>query len=77
MTDWYASKKNQARHDLAIKAGNDLIMPGEASAKKEIVEAVKNGTLSEEELYSACYNVVKQVMGSALQKEYVEDKKNG
>ena len=39
MTDLYDSKKNQARHDLAIKAGNDLIMPGEASAKKEIIEA--------------------------------------
>ena len=77
MTDWYASKKNQARHDLAIKAGNDLIMPGEASAKKEIIEAVNKGILTEEELYNACYNVVKQIMGSALQKEYVKEKKNG
>ena len=33
--------------------------------------------LTEEELYNACYNVVKQVMGSALQKQYVKEKKNG
>ena len=74
MTDWYASKKGQARHDLAIKAGNDLIMPGEGSAKKEIIKAVNDGVLSKEELYSACYNVVKQVMESALQKEYIKEK---
>ena len=77
MTDWYASKKNQARHDLAIKAGNDLIMPGEASAKRQIVKAVKKGILSKEELYCACYNVVKLIMGSALQKEYMEEENDG
>lgn len=76
MTDWFASKKGQARHDLAIKAGNDLIMPGEASAKKQIIKAVKKGILTKEELFMACYNVVSQIMESALQKEYMKENYN-
>jgi beta-glucosidase len=77
MTDWYATKKNQGSHWLAIKVGNDLIMPGEYGVKKDIVDAVKNELLSEEELYTACYNVVKSIFDSAIYKEYMEGKKNG
>ena len=74
MTDWYASKKGQARHDLAIKAGNDLIMPGEASAKKEIIRAVKKNIITKEALFNACYNVVRLIFESAVHKEYVKEK---
>ena len=56
---------------------NDLNLAPKIWAAPEIIKAIKNGTLSEEELYNACYNVVKQVMGSALQKQYVKEKKNG
>ena len=77
MTDWYSTKKNQGSHWLAIKSGNDLIMPGEGSAKKDIINAVKKNLLSKEELYLACYNVVKSIFNSALYKEYMEEKKNG
>ena len=72
MTDWYASKKGQASHALAIKAGNDLIMPGEANAKREILKAVKKGILTEEEITMACYNIVKQIFESQTYKEYVK-----
>jgi beta-glucosidase len=76
MTDWYASKKGQASHVLAIKAGNDLIMPGENKAKKEIIKAVKKGILTKEELYMACYNVVSSIFNSNLHQEYMEAKQN-
>ena len=69
--------KNQGSHWLAIKSGNDLIMPGEGSAKKDIINAVKKNLLSKEELYLACYNVVKSIFSSALHKEYMEEKRNG
>ena len=77
MTDWYATKKNQGSQWLAIKSGNDLIMPGEGSAKKDIVNAVKKNLLSKEELYLACYNVVRSIFNSALYKEYMEETRNG
>ena len=72
----YASKKGQARHDLAIKAGNDLIMPGEGSAKTQIIKAIKKNIISKEELFMACYNIVKQVFESAIYSEYVKENKN-
>lgn len=77
MTDWYASKKGQASHSLSIKAGNDLIMPGEASTKRDIIKAIKNKTLTKEELYLACYNVVVSILNSNLYQEYMEVKKHG
>ena len=77
MTDWYASKKGQASHYLSIKAGNDLIMPGEGSAKKEIFKAVKNKTLTKEELFKACYNVVVSIFNSNIYQEYMEVSNNG
>ncbi len=45
VSDWGAAYNKVA----ALKAGNDLIMPGPIDPT-EIVEAVKNGTLTEEEL---------------------------
>ena len=75
MTDWYASKKGQARHDLAIKSGNDLIMPGEASAKKEIIKAVKKNIITKEDLFNAAYNVVKLIFESSIYMEYAKESK--
>lgn len=41
MTDWYGGKDPVAQ----MKAGNDLIMPGNDSKSKKIVDAVNNGEL--------------------------------
>lgn len=43
MTDWFGGKDAVAQ----MKAGNNLLMPGTAKQVKEIVDAVKNGQLSE------------------------------
>ena len=75
MTDWYATKKGQGRHDLAIMSGNDLIMPGEGSAKTQIYQSYKKKIISEEELFMACYNIVKQIFESAIYKEYMKEKR--
>ena len=57
---------------LAMAAGNDLIMPGGKADKKEILEGVKSGVITEEDVKRCCERVVKAVMGSALQSEYVK-----
>ena len=54
-----------------MKAGNDLIMPGGSYHKKELLEGMKNGLCAEEDLRRCCANVVKSILDSATQKEYI------
>ena len=71
MTDWFSTNKGQANNALALKAGNDLIMPGGGSFKKEILQGLKSGLISEEDLRRCCANVVKSILHSATQREYI------
>ena len=71
MTDWFSTNKGQASSALAMKAGNDLIMPGGGSFKKDILQGVKNGIISEEDVCRCCANVVKSIFASTTQKEYI------
>ena len=63
--------KGQAGNALAIKAGNDLIMPGGSYHKKELLKGIKEGICSEEDLRRCCANVVKSIFNSATQREYI------
>lgn len=71
MTDWFSTNKGLARNDLAIKVGNDLIMPGGGNFKKEILSGVKSGVISEEDVRICCGRVVKSILNSQIQKEYI------
>lgn len=71
MTDWFSTNKGQANNALAMQAGNDLIMPGGGSYKKEILKGLKSGLITEEDLRRCCGNVVKAILNSAIQKEYI------
>jgi len=71
MTDWFSTDKGKANNALAIRAGNDLIMPGGGNFKKEILNGVKSGLISEEEVRWCCANVVKAIFDSATQREYL------
>ena len=46
MTDWFSTNKGLARNDLALRAGNDLIMPGGSSFKREILSGIKKMSAS-------------------------------
>ncbi len=71
MTDWFSTNRGQGRNDLAMAAGNDLIMPGGGSFKKEILAGVKSGTISEADVRRCCANVVRAILDSAIQREYI------
>ena len=71
MTDWFSTNRGQADNALAMQAGNDLIMPGGSSFKKEILKGVKSGKIHGQDVYRCCANVVKAIMDSAIQKEYI------
>ena len=70
MTDWFSTNKGQGDNGQALKAGNDLIMPG-GSFKKAILASLKKGEIKEEDLRRCCGNVVKSILNSAIQKEYI------
>ena len=71
MTDWFSTNKGQASSALAIRAGNDLIMPGGGSFKKDILMGLKDGSLAREDLIRCCANVVKSIFDSETQREYI------
>lgn len=71
MTDWFSTNKGLASNAIAMKAGNDLIMPGGGSFKKEILQGVKAGLISEEDVRRCCANVVKSILNSQTQREYI------
>ncbi len=70
MTDWYSTNKGQASNAAAMAVGNDLIMPGGGSFKREILQGVKNGTITETDVRRCCSNVVNAIFHSATQREY-------
>ena len=71
MTDWFSTNKGQADNGLALKAGNDLIMPGGGSFKKAILSSLKKGEITRTDLRRCCGNVIKSILNSAIQKEYI------
>ncbi|MFL6333275.1 MAG: glycoside hydrolase family 3 C-terminal domain-containing protein [Pyrinomonadaceae bacterium] len=66
MTDWWAG--NDAVSQL--KAGNDLLMPGTPYQAKDIVEAVRAGTLSRQQLDENVERFLNLVMRSPAFKGY-------
>ncbi len=70
MTDWFSTGKGLGDNALAMKAGNDLIMPGGGYFKKEILKGLKAGKIQVRDLKRCCANVVKAILESQIQKEY-------
>lgn len=70
MTDWYATGNGLGRNDLAIDAGNDLIMPGMGAGKKEILKGIKAGTVSMEHLKCAASRVIRQILCSNAARKF-------
>ena len=73
MTDWFSTSKGCADNAICMSAGNDLIMPGGKREKKEILEGIKNGKITEADLKRCCANVLKAIFNSNIQKEYIDN----
>ncbi len=75
MTDWFSTSKGSGDTATCMKAGNDLIMPGGKSYQKEILKGLEAGVITEEDLKRCCGNVMKSILASNLQKEYMNHEK--
>lgn len=73
MTDWYATGKGLGSDAKAIAAGNDLIMPGSKNAKKAILEGVKEGAVTEEDIRRCAANVLRGIVSTNTYRMYVEE----
>lgn len=71
MTDWFSTKEGQASSAIAMRAGNDLIMPGGAKFEREILQGVQSGLIQEEDVRRCCANVIRSIVHSATQREYI------
>lgn len=71
MTDWFSTNKGLANNVACMSAGNDLIMPGGRSFKKELLKGIKSGRINEKDIRVCCSRVVKAILNSAIQKEYI------
>ena len=59
--DWGSVAEGQAKANEAIKAGNDLIMPGGTKEAKNLLDSLHNGTLSREEAEQCGARIVKLI----------------
>ena len=66
MTDWFGGKDAVAQ----MKAGNNLLMPGNPSQIKAIVEAVKSGKLTEAELDKNVEGILRVLLHTITAKGY-------
>ena len=73
MTDWFSTGSGLGRNDLAIAAGNDLIMPGGGSNRKEILKGLKKGTLTRDELVTCASRIVREILDSNMAMRYHPD----
>ena len=64
MTDWYSTGNGLGSNDGAIRAGNDLIMPGMSANTKEILRGLQNGTVTRTQLRISAGRIVKQLLDS-------------
>ena len=62
MSDWYSTGEGLGSSGDAIRAGNDLIMPGGDWYRKNIKQDLESGILKEDELRLCCARVLESVI---------------
>ena len=67
MSDWNAT--DNCSHYKALKAGNNLIMPGNKKVRKELVKNLKEGKLTRQDLLNNAKYVLEAVLNSEINKE--------
>ncbi len=62
MTDWFAAGKNRADAGTALRAGNDLIMPGSKAVQKATLKELRHGKLAKKDMEKCAGNVLEAVL---------------
>ncbi len=75
MTDWTSTTPGLASPVKAIQAGNDMLMPGLITDRIPLQKALRDGTLSDEDIGRCAERVVKIILESEQGKERHRDLK--
>lgn len=70
MTDWFSTRPGQGHSDIAVANGNDMIMPGDKVYTKTLLDGLKKGSLSREDLRRAAANIIRSIVYSNVAKKY-------
>lgn len=73
MSDWLATGKDLARNDLAVAAGNDLIMPGRPNDRLDLYKAWLAGRLSRKQLEQSAGRLIGQIIHSNMARRFKPD----
>ncbi|MCR4790348.1 MAG: glycoside hydrolase family 3 C-terminal domain-containing protein [Treponemataceae bacterium] len=74
MTDWMASFMGKVSDPLCMSAGNDLIMPGGSFFRDRVINGLNCGKIKKEDIRICCSRLLKLLLNSAIQKEYIDNK---
>ncbi len=69
MSDWYSTGEGKADYAACAKAGNDIIMPGDAKARKAIIKSIKQKDIEIEDVKRCAANVLHLVFSSKVYTE--------
>ena len=72
MTDWNTTTVGGSKADLCIRAGNDLIMPGDPGDVREILVGMKK-TAGVRLLHQELRSCAARIVGTILQSNRYED----
>ena len=76
MTDWATTAQgDDCTASGCMRAGNDLVMPGQSSDHDNIRKELEQGTLKKEELQGCATRLVRVILRSALYAEQPADKR--
>ena len=70
MSDWYSTGDGKANYSACAMAGNDIIMPGDAQARKAILRSLKQGKVNAADVKRCAANVLNLVFNSKVYKEW-------
>ncbi len=71
MSDWFST--HEGNPALALKAGNDLIMPGSKKDMKVIKKAYKDGTITDTEIKLCTANIIESYLNCNFTKDKLDN----
>ena len=71
LADMVQAARRAGLKELCTTDHCDLIQPGGSTFKGQILRGLRSGKITKDDIRRCCANVVKLILDSAIQKEYI------